>query len=78
MEAASAVDTAAGGPVTETTSEPMQEMSQKSKIELIEGALLKNIGGGTCYYLTCYSETCYHQTCYHQTCYHQTCYLGWS
>jgi hypothetical protein len=49
----------------------------KSKVELIEGALLKNVGGGSCYVVTCYVQTCYVQTCYVQTCYFRPCYL-WS
>jgi hypothetical protein len=45
----------------------------KSKVELIEDALLKNVGGGSCV-LTCSCGACFHQTCFHQTCYHETCY----
>lgn len=55
------------------TSEAMEVHSTKSKIELIEDALLKNVGGGTCYHQTCYHQTCYHYSCYSTSCYHTGC-----
>jgi hypothetical protein len=66
---------------TKTSSRVQSITTAASKIELIEDALLRNIGGGSCYLVTCYHQTCYHQTCYHQTCYDPTClgpfcYLG--
>jgi hypothetical protein len=60
----------------ETAHTAPETLAAASKIELIEDALLKNIGGGSCYLQTCYLQTCYLQTCYLQTCYLQTCYLG--
>ena len=57
------------------------EAEAKSKVELIEGALLKNVGGGSCYHQTCYHQTCYHMTCYINCyyspyCYHRSCYAS--
>jgi hypothetical protein len=51
-------------------------LGQKSKMELIEQALLKHVAGGgdVCGY-SCGSDlpgACYHDTCYHDTCYTQT------